>query len=242
MGFIVWLSLALLALLVVGLGIQSIPTSEYRRRLAQELSAWRLGPGPSITGTVTSASAIITAPSSVVGVQIGMLATGTAIPAGTHVIAIDSSVPNITLSASASATHAGEPITFSWDATGANAEVHLYAAAYTGGLDPLPSDFTEATFDTYAAQDVTTVNGPYTNADGSGEADFGNFGWVLFANPTIGNTIYGYWVDYEDPVSGVRTVALWEDLPSPLPMEELANAVVVSVPMTLPDPGAAVTP
>lgn len=228
--------------LLATMGVQSIPTSEFRRRLNQQLTGWQLGGAIPFTGTTTIATTDITAPSSLQGLQVGMTITGAGIPANTIITAVDSALHKVTINNAATASAAGVALVANFFGPNSSARVRLYAAPFSGSLDPSPSDFTEATFDTYAYQPVQTYTGPYSNTDGSAEVSLGDYGWVLFANPTISNTIYGYWVEYVDLYSGATVVAFWEDFPSPLPMEEIGNAVVVTIPTTLPDPGAAVTP
>ena len=86
-------------------------------------------------------------------------------------------------------------------------------------------------------------SGVYSPPDGSAEADYGDFSWVLTTTPAVGNTIYGYWVDYVFPGDGSsRSVAVWEPISPPIPMTANGNAVVLSVPITLPLPSSATFP
>jgi|SRR5579863_1078586 len=239
-GLCIFLLVVGLAFIGLGQGVQSIPVTEMRRRLSGILANLPANGRIAFTANTASSTALASV-SSFSGLQLGMTVTGAGIPAGTTIVAMASGADTITLSQAATATATGVALTAFW-ATSA-AEVHLYAAAYAGGDDPVPGDFTEATFDTYAALSLGMAIGPYTNPDGSAEADFGDLSWVLVANPTVGNAqIFGYWVDYIPPGGSTRVVALWENFPSQLPMTEAGNAVVCSIPFTLPDAGTVTLP
>lgn len=231
-----------LFLLVVIQGLQQIPITEQRRRLSSNFAQWPIDSSVSFTGTTTTASASVNPVSSLAGLQIGMTVTGLDIPANTTIIALSTTAGGtITLSANATTGHATTPLVATF--TTGTAQIHLYAAPYGGGADPTPASFTEATFDTYAALDVTVLAGPYSNPDGSAEADLGLFSWVLTTTPTTTNLIYGYWIDYIAPLGGAtRVVSVWENFPTPLPMNSAGNAVVCTVPMKLPLPGTVVQP
>lgn len=232
----------ILFLMVVVVGLQQVPITEQRRRLSAQLAQWPIDSSISFTGTTTTASASVNPISSIAGLQIGMVVTGLDIPSGTTIIGLSTTAGGtITLSANATTGHATTPLVASFVTS--TAQVHLYAAPYGGGADPTPASFTEATFDTYAALDVTLLAGPYSNPDGSAEADLGLFSWVLTATPTTTNLIYGYWVDYFVPLGGAtRVVSVWENLPTPLPMNAAGNAVVITIPMKLPLPGTVIQP
>lgn len=236
------ISVFLVFLAVVILGLQSVPLTEQRRRLSAQLARWPLNSQVAFTGNTTSASATVASVSSLTGLEVGMTVTGAGIPAATTIITItNSGGDSITLSGNATATATGVALTAAW-ATG-TAQIHLYSSAYGGGADPTPASFTEADFDTYTDLTVTTLAGPYSNPDGSAEVDVGLFSWVLTTTPTVGNLIYGYWIDYV-PVGGgsTRVVACWENLPTPLSMNAAGNAVVLTVPIKLPTPGTVSIP
>jgi len=237
-------TLLFLGFLVVifGSALQSVPTSEQRRRLSAQLGQWPLNSSVSFTGTTTTSSAAITPVSSTAGLQIGMTVTGPGLGAGLTIITIDSTAGGtVTLSGTATTGHAANPMVASF--VNSSAQIHLYSTPYGGGEDPGPTDFTEAGFDGYTALDVTMSAGPYSNSDGTAEADLGLFSWVLSTTPVTGNLIYGYWIDYLNPLGGAtRVVSVWENFPQPIPMNAIGQAVVCTVPMILPTPGSVIVP
>lgn len=224
--------------LLAALNLQSVGISEQRRRLGAMLQLWPIDSSFTLTGN-THTTTTVDGLSSIAGLQPGMAISGAGIPAGTTIVAVTSAGGgSLTLSAAATATATGVTLTVQWLTS--NAKVHLFAAPFAGGLDPAPTDFTEATFDTYTAQTITTFFGPYSNSDGTAEVDFGDIGWVLTVTPTVGNTIYGYWIDYEVPAGGAtRLVACWETFATPVNMSAAGSGLVFSIPMKLPLPGSA---
>lgn len=239
-SFVVLVGMAALVM-AAGLALQSVGPSEYRRRLGGYLSFMNTSFQFSTTAT-TSSSITMTAVGALDSVRVGMHVTGPGVPTDTTVVAVSGTVPSVTLSqATTSAVTAGNFVFGYYPGTG-TANVHLYAAPYSGGSDPTPADFTEATFDTYAALPAGGTQ-VYSTPDGTAEADIGDLAWVLIATPAVGNTIYGYWIDYPDPTDPATiVVSTWEDFPTPILMTANGNAVVFSVPMTMPLPSAAVMP
>lgn len=222
------------------LGTQAIGPAEYRRRLGSMLKLWPIDQSFTLVGA-THTSTTVDGLGTIAPIEVGMTITGAGIPAATTVTAVGPTAGTITISNAATATAAGVTFTFAWVAS--SAEVHLFAAPFSGPIDPGPSDFTEATFDGYAAITIASFAGPYSLQGGSAEVDFGNFSWVLLATPTVGNTIYGYWVDYLYPAGGAtRVVSVWEAFPTPLAMNADGDAVVFSLPINLPLPGSVTQP
>jgi len=223
--------------------MQAVAISELRRRLSAILRLFPADDAVVFTGDVTVGNNNVMNVSSFDGLEVGMAITDSAgnFPPGTTIASLNVPATQLILSNVSGGTTVGD--TFTATLSPATAQVHLFKAPFAGGTDPSPAAFTEADFDTYAAKPVGTPIGPYTNPDGSAEVDFGDFGWVLTATPVTANTIYGYWVDYVYPRSGVtRVVSFWETLPTPIVMNAIADAVVLSIPVTLPDPSSATQP
>jgi hypothetical protein len=218
--------------------MQQVPIAQQRDRLAQMLASFPADNVVDFTANTTSGQPTLASVSSTLGLQLGMTVTGAGIPSATTIIGLSSSSPQVTLSNNATAT--ADTVALVAENTGGSAEVHLYSAAYAGGLDPTPASFTEATFTGYSEQALGEGSGVYTTSSGGSECDFGDFSWVLNSVPATTNTTYGYWVDYL--LNGTRVVAMWEDFPAPKPMAATGNAVVLSIPFTLPNPGAATYP
>lgn len=228
--------LALVALASVA-GLQSIPLSEYRRRVQAIAALWPTNNTVSIVGA-TSTSNAITGTSTITGIFPGMTVSGTHIAPGTTVVSTDEALTKVTITPASTGTGTMLPFTFQWLTSAA--KVHLISAPIAVGNDPIPSDFTEATFTGYAAIAISNNYGPYTASDGGGEIDFGDIAWVLSSIPATGNTIYGYWIDYPYPAgSGTRVVACWEPFLPALPMTTTGQAVVLSIPLKDPNPGSA---
>lgn len=213
--------------------MQIMAHSELRRRLGRLLSLMGSGPSVSFTGDTTIATPNIVNAGSLAGLEVGMTVTGPNIPAGSTIISLANSAGGtVTLNNNATATAVAQHFTAAFANT---AQVHLFSAAASPGPEPTPASFTEANFDGYAPVALGATNGPYTTADGSAEADFGDVSWVLNATPITPNTIFGYWVDYL--VGGVRTVQAYESFSGPKPMTEAGNAIVLTLPVK--DPPAA---
>jgi hypothetical protein len=226
----------LLALAIIA-GLQGVGPSEYRRRLKEQLVPYITQASITFTGTTTAASPNITAATNLNNLRVGMSVTGPGIPINTHIDQIQLSAATVVLSQNASAPGSG--VTFTSAVITSTAKCHLYAAPYAGSNDPTPASFVEATFDTYLPLPLSGTQ-IYSNPDGSAESDFGDLSWVLVANPTTANTIYGYWIDYVDPNDGVTVVvSTWESFPTPMPMSAIGNAVILSVPLTAPNPSSA---
>lgn len=225
--------------IALALGVQSVGPSEYRRRLQQFLGPWAGVTQITFTGN-TTATNTITVTANLDNMRVGMTVVGGGFPADTTVTAINFTTSVATLSNPTGATATG--VVFTAGGGLANAKCHLFAAPFTGGNDPTPASFTEATFDLYSAKLVSGTS-VYSNPDGSSESDFGDLAWVLLATPTTGNIIYGYWIDYIDPFDGTTVVvSTWESFPSPINMNAVGNAVVISVPLTMPLPASVSVP
>lgn len=230
--------IALVCLVAVS-GVQTIGPSEYRRRLRSYLSTWDVPHIINFTGT-TAASATVTVVTNIGNLRIGQVVTGGGFPAGTTVVAINSTTDQITLSNATAGTGTLVPLVASGPT--ASPLIHLAAAPMSPGGDPTPADFTEASFDSYSSLPFTGT-AVYSNTDGSAESDFGPISWVLLATPVTSNIIYGYWIDYLDPMDGTtRVVSVWEAFPMPINMNAAGQAVVVTPPMKAPLPGSAVLP
>lgn len=233
------LGLVLLCL-AAALGIQTVGPSEYRRRLRSYLGIYNVPENVTFTGTV-ALSNMITNVTNLSNLRVGQSLTGNGIPPGTTITVVGTGGVN-TITISQAATVAGSLVPLVASGPTASPLIHLAAAVISPGGDPVPSSFTEATFDTYAALPLVGT-AVYSNPDGSAESDFGPCSWVLLAAPVTGNTIYGYWIDYIDPLDGVtRVVSCWESFPTPIPMNAAGNAVVVTPPANMPLPGSAVVP
>jgi hypothetical protein len=154
---IAWIAfgIALVALLALAAGTQSVGASEYRRRLAQQLNLWPIDQQVTFTGTVAE-TADITSPSSIAGLSPGMSLSGLGIPAETTILSVTGGEsPEVVMSQDGTADHSATAIVAQWLTS--SAEVYLMSAPYTGGPDPIPSSFTEVSTETspcYAAQDV----------------------------------------------------------------------------------------
>jgi hypothetical protein len=213
--------------------MQQVPLSELRRQ------ATAVG-GPAvktITATTAASTALtaISPPLDPVG-DLGKMVVATDLHAGQILVAIASDGLSATLSAVAGSSSIGETIRVV-DVLGTDgATVHLYTA-FAGGLDPDVLAFTEADFDTYAAIAFGDPAGPYTDPSGNGVVTYPGNAWVLSADPMVGNSILGYWVDY--PFNGATVVKLWENFAAPLPMTAAGNAVLLDIPISLPAPGSA---
>lgn len=73
------------------------------------------------------------------------------------------------------------------------AKIHLYQNDYTPVHDSAVSDFTEANFPGYMAQNLSSWGYPYLNAAFQGEIDHPIVTWLMTgSSPT--NNIYGYYV------------------------------------------------
>jgi len=236
---LVLIGVAVIAALVIGLATQTVPPAEYRRRLTQLENLWFDGQTLTITGNTTSTSPTIASPSTTAGIWPGMKISGAGIPSGTTIVAVSSaSGGSITMSADATATATG--VTLTTAAASPPAKIHLYAAPYTGGPNPTPSAFTEATFTGYTAIETSAlvISPPYTTSTGGAEVDCGVAAWTLATTPTTSNEIYGYWVDYPLPTdTSTRVVAFYEPFATIIPMASPGDAVSVSVPFTDPNPG-----
>lgn len=218
--------------------MQTLATLENLRRLRSYLEHMGV-PVSAVTFTAssTSTSPNLTAVVSFNGLAIGMTVTGPGILPGTTILSMGVS-DSIVLSQNATSSNPAATYQAAYAGT---AEIHLAMSAILVGDNPVPADFTEATFDGYAAKDVATLAGPYLQPDGSAEVDCSDGQWVLTATPTTPNTIYGYWIDYTDSYESgfVRTVALWESFATPQPMTAIGDAVVMDIPFKYPLPGSA---
>ena len=224
--------------------MQAVNAAEQRNRLSMILNRlYNAPPNFNFPGHVTAANPNIIPqgganhfPAGVLDMlRVGDTVEGVDIPGGTTIIKIDvSGLPDtIVMSANAAAT---ADITVS-DVAVSSGEIHLYTAVVGPGPTPVPSSFTEADFDTYIEQALANPTGPYTTADGSAQADFAA-SWILVTNPVVSNTILGYWVDYL--VNGTRVVAFYESFPAPIQMAAAGNAVVLTIPVKIPNPGSVV--
>jgi len=91
---------------------------------------------------------------------------------------------------------------------GANtSRVHLFTNPYTPDLTTTPASFTEAAFAGYApiALPLAIDHG----IDGSGDDDwyFNSIAWTA-SGGGLPETIYGYWIDYVNPVTSALSI-LW---------------------------------
>jgi hypothetical protein len=114
--------------------------------------------------------------------------------------------------------------------------IHLMKAMPAPGQDPSPSDFTEADFDGYAPLPASELLGPFVDTSGNGVLK-AVFDWLLSLDPAVGNSIYGYWIDYN--YQGTPEVALWEIFPQALPMTAAGNFIGLDVPLQQPPGGSA---
>jgi hypothetical protein len=167
------------------------------------------GPPLTLTGTVTSGSPTITAPSLTTGIVIGSKITGTAIPANTTVIAVDSAVPSITMSANATGNHTAETLTLQPDNAPLaglldGATVRLYQSALTPGQGTTLANLVaaEATFDGYAAQTLAMDTG-YINGANQAVAESQLLVWTPTGS-VASNSIGGAWSD-----DGTGAIIIW---------------------------------
>jgi hypothetical protein len=73
-----------------------------------------------------------------------------------------------------------------------NVKLHLYANDFSPSPSSVLANFTEATFDGYAALASALLMGPSRNLDGSFEVS-GNANWAMTGSTTP-NTIYGAYI------------------------------------------------
>lgn len=71
--------------------------------------------------------------------------------------------------------------------------LHLYQNNYTPLGTSVAGDFTEATFDGYAAQNLTTFAAAFLNGANLGETDAGLYTFTQ-TGVVVTNNIYGYYV------------------------------------------------
>lgn len=147
-------------------------------------------------------------------------------------LAVVSGNTEVTLSGNATASASGVAITFLEQGM-----VHLAQAPWTPGPPTTPGSFTEATFDGYLPKHTNwEPKTPYIDPLGNAQVDSDLLAWVLTAAPTVPNVIVGYYVLITLGTS--LQVVLYEPLPN-LPMLKAGDAVVISVPLTLPSAGSA---
>jgi len=237
MSFI-FVSLVGLGLLAMLLGIQSVGASELRRRVQAVAGLYPADGTLTVIGTTLTTTFTATTASEVQFIIPGMSVSGLGVAPLTTVVSVVLSTGVVTLSTTVTTPEASIPVTFSW--VNSTAEIHLYQQPYTGGLDPAPGDFTEATFTGYTALPLDVATGPYTTSSGSGEISLGAYNWILTSVPATGNVIGGYWLDYIPPGGTARVVSFWEAFPTPIQMTTTGNYVNFALPLDLPEPGSAV--
>lgn len=215
--------------------MQRISMSEYRRALQRNLGP--LGLPVYFLGDTDGSTGVIKNVTDFGGLTVGMTVTGPGIPAASTITAMSLLNDTITISNNTTSANTQAVLT----AAGVlDLTVHLYQAPAAPGPEPVPSNFTEANFDGYAAIKITQFVGPFTDASGQAVVQSEQLNWLLVFNPLTPNNIYGYWVDYLPNQSGQATVMLWEPFTSPLPMVQAGNAIPLTVPFEMPLPGNAV--
>ncbi len=214
--------------------MQIISASEYRRQLVRMLTPLAVFP-VQLLGTLASGSKTVTASTLFVGFGIGWEISGPGIAVGTTVVAIDSVAGTLTLSIAATASASLSLLTLT---PPSGLTLHLFSAPPSPGPEPTPASFTEATFDFYAPVLLSTYVGPWTDDVSQAEVDAEQVSWVLSANPTVPNNIFGYWIDYPGPgsTSGPGFVMLWENFLTQRAMVAAGNAIVLVAPLTMPLP------
>jgi hypothetical protein len=111
--------------------------------------------------------------------------------------------------------------------------VHLYSNNYTPTNQSAVSNFTEADFTGYAAIATTGFSTPSWQSQGAAVAWSEPMAIFNTASPyTVGQTIYGYWVD-----SGTMTPVLIgaERFTAPVSMIAVGNQIIVSAPLSVAD-------
>ena len=241
MSFAIGVGIVVLFVLAL-LRLQSVPISEQRVRV-QQIANELITPINAVGFAASTSSPVVTIAAGTANIPVGALVidltTSSNLVNPAYVISKTST--SITLNHNVNAVFSDNLQFFS--VTGGSAQIHLFQAPYAGGPDPAVSYFTtiEATFDTYAAQDIVQETPAYTTGTGGGEIALGQYNWTLSATPTVPNQIYGYWVDYL-PYTGAttRTVSFWESFGSALNMTQAGNAITLGLPLDQPSPGSAV--
>jgi len=103
--------------------------------------------------------------------------------------------------------------------------VHLYQNNVIPGPGDTLATYTEATFDGYAAVNVTTLGLPFTNVNGQAEQDWNGSNFAMTGSTTP-NTIYGYYVTLTP--GGGSPALLWaERFSAPISMSGPTNTINV---------------
>jgi len=143
------------------------------------------------TGDTTIASAIITNIASTSGIVVGARVWGPGVANAATVVS--KTATSVTLSAAATASGVAQ----GFSTTGAGLlngrSVRLYTNAIAPNVNTKLVDFTEATFDGYAAKTLAMTVG-YVNASGLPIAQSQLLTWLM-TGTTTPNTINGYYVD-----------------------------------------------
>lgn len=212
--------------------MQTRPLAALRLFLASILGAIGLPRSFNFAGNTTIGTPGITFGSwPTVPITIGAPLSGVEVPPGTTVLAADKGALTLTMSQNALGTAAATPLVIGNASAAGAPELHLYTATDGPGPNPTPADFTEATFDTYAPLSIPSSTPVFTDPNGNAVTVI-DVNYALAADPVTPNTILGYWIDVD--ISGTRQVIAWESFPSPKPMTANGDAVVGTVPLSLP--------
>jgi hypothetical protein len=215
--------------------MQIIAGSEYRRALQRNLAP--LGVPILFLGDTDGSTAVLQNVVNFNELELGMVVSGPGIFAGSTILAMSLLNDTITLSHATTSRNTQAVLTAEapFDLT-----VHLYRVPASPGPEPTPSGFVEANFDGYAAMSIQQFIGPFTDAAGQAVVQSEQLNWILMTTPIVPNNIYGYWVDYLPNQSGQAIVMLWEAFSTVLPMVQAGQAVPLTVPFEMPNPGNAV--
>lgn len=215
--------------------MQVIAASEYRRALQRNLAP--LGVPILFLGDTDGSTAVLQNVVNFNELELNMVVSGPGIQAGSTIQAMSLLNDTITLSKNTTSKNIQAVLTAQ---APIDLTVHLVRLPPSPGPEPTPASFTEANFDGYAPLVIQQYVGPFTDASGQAVVQSEQLNWILMTNPVTPNNIYAYWVDYLPGGSGQATVMLWENFTAPQPMVQAGQAIPLTVPFEMPNPGNAV--
>lgn len=108
--------------------------------------------------------------------------------------------------------------------TATHLKVRLFSNNYTPIATTVVSDFTEATFTGYAAQNVPALSTVFTNAAGQAEIDANATNFFQATDAVSPNTIYGYWIADETSTP----ILMWcEKFDTPIDMTTAGKTLIL---------------
>jgi hypothetical protein len=211
-------------------------TTEGNVQLLEELLM--IPPAISVVAT-TGLSPTLTATGPLAGVAIGMVVTGTDIPASppTTVLALDDAAHTVTMSAPATGVNAGETVLFQSVPAPVTQTVHLYKAAFSPSPANVEADFLaqECTFSGYAP--VALTWGPAGLDSGLNGVSFSDRAEFQNSTGVVGDSVGGAWISTA-PVPGVSVADVslrYYSFPMPIPMTLALQTLGAVVLMNTPD-------